>query len=115
MAKRARNKLINTAVGYVRRSTDKQEQSFPDQKKVITSYAADNGFKLSKFYIDDAISGTSTVKRKSFLKMLEDAESKLCEFKYMIYIWISWFCGIFRGSTCPGSIFLCSIVIATCP
>jgi DNA invertase Pin-like site-specific DNA recombinase len=67
MAKRAKNKLINTAVGYVRRSTDKQEQSIPDQKKAINDYAANNGFKLSKFYIDDAISGTSTVKMKYIL------------------------------------------------
>jgi site-specific DNA recombinase len=84
MAKRARNKLVNTAVGYVRRSTDKQEQSIPDQKKAIESYAAENGLKISKFYLDDAISGTSTVKRKAFLKMLKDAESNLCEFKYII-------------------------------
>ena len=46
----------NRAVGYVRRSTDRQEQSIPDQKKAIEAYAAESGFKLSKFYVDDAIS-----------------------------------------------------------
>ena len=59
----------NLAVGYVRRSTDRQEQSIDDQKKAIENYASENRLKLLKFYIDDAISGTSTVKRKA-LKFL---------------------------------------------
>jgi len=63
------------AVGYVRRSTDKQEQSIEDQKKALQTYAAEHGLRLSKFYIDDAISGTSTLGRRAFQQMMSDAQS----------------------------------------
>src|SRR5262249_2190660 len=62
------------AVGYLRRSTDRQEQSIPDQKKTVEAYAATNGLLLQQFYIDDAISGTSTIGRKAFRQMIEDAQ-----------------------------------------
>jgi DNA invertase Pin-like site-specific DNA recombinase len=48
-------------VGYVRRSTDKQEHSIEDQKKTISVYIAENGLRFLRFHIDDAISGTSTL------------------------------------------------------
>jgi len=54
----------STAVGYVRRSTDRQEQSIDDQKNILAKYAQDNGFRLDKFYVDDAISGTYTDQRQ---------------------------------------------------
>ena len=41
------------AVGYVRRSTDRQEQSIPDQKKALEAYAAEHGLRLGKYYVDD--------------------------------------------------------------
>ncbi|MHC4094288.1 MAG: recombinase family protein, partial [Planctomycetota bacterium] len=63
------------AVGYVRRSTDRQEQSIPDQKKAIEGYAAEHGLRLGQFYIDDAISGTSTIGRRAFQRMMADAQS----------------------------------------
>ena len=50
----------NHAAGYVRRSTDRQEQSIPDQKKALELYAVEHNLILVKFYIDDAISGAST-------------------------------------------------------
>ncbi|MFC1653025.1 recombinase family protein [Planctomycetota bacterium] len=66
----------STAVGYVRRSTDRQEQSIDDQKKAITSYASDHALRLHKFYVDDAISGTSVLHRQAFQQLIEDAQSK---------------------------------------
>jgi len=62
------------AVGYVRRSTDRQEQSIPDQKKAIETYAAEHDLRLVKFYVDDAISGTSTIGRRAFQQMIQDAQ-----------------------------------------
>ena len=65
----------NRAVGYVRRSTDRQEQSIPDQKNATSAYVAENGLRFLRFHIDDAISGTSTLGRRAFLQMIGDAES----------------------------------------
>jgi len=65
----------NGTVGYVRRSTDKQEQSIEDQKNAISAYIAENGLRFLRFYIDDAISGTSTLGRRAFQQMIKDAES----------------------------------------
>ena len=72
--------FVHNAVGYVRRSTDRQEQSIADQKLAIETYAAAHGLKLLRFYIDDAISGTNTSKRKAFLKMLTDAQKSPADF-----------------------------------
>ena len=62
------------AVGYLRRSTDRQEQSIDDQKRALEAYASEHGLRLGKFYIDDAISGTSTVGRRAFQQMMQDAQ-----------------------------------------
>ena len=51
------------AVGYLRRSTDRQEQSIPDQRKAIERYAAEHDLELARYFVDDAISGTSAVRR----------------------------------------------------
>src|SRR5947207_2050884 len=52
------------AVGYLRRSTDRQEQSIPDQRKAVEAYCEQHGLTLLRCYTDDAISGTSTVGRR---------------------------------------------------
>ncbi|MFB0556107.1 MAG: recombinase family protein [Phycisphaerae bacterium] len=65
----------NGTVGYVRRSTDKQEQSIEDQKNAISAYIAENGLRFLRFYIDNAVSGTSTLGRRAFRQMIRDAES----------------------------------------
>ena len=72
------------AVGYVRRSTDRQEQSIDDQKKALKQYAIEHNFRFMKYYVDDAISGTSTLKRRSFLQMIEDAQKKTRAFDIII-------------------------------
>jgi DNA invertase Pin-like site-specific DNA recombinase len=63
------------AVGYLRRSTDRQEQSIPDQRRAIEAFAATHGLRLIRFYTDDAISGTSTAERPAFQRMVADAKS----------------------------------------
>ena len=72
------------AVGYVRRSTDRQEQSIPDQKKALEAYTSEHGLHLVKFYIDDAISGTSTLGRRAFQQMIGDAESPTRRFDIIV-------------------------------
>jgi hypothetical protein len=79
-----RSNNTSTAVGYVRRSTDRQEQSINDQKNILVKYAEEQGIRLNKFYIDDAISGTYTLKRKAFLQMISDAERPSRKFDSII-------------------------------
>jgi len=72
------------AVGYLRRSTDRQEQSIPDQQRAVEAFAHEQGLHLLRCYIDDAISGTSTVGRRAFQQMIEDARSPSCDFGVVI-------------------------------
>jgi len=72
------------AVGYLRRSTDRQEQSIGDQRTALERYAQEHGFDLLDFYVDDAISGTSADERKAFLKLIADADAERCPFGYVL-------------------------------
>ncbi len=84
LRKEAGTRQNNRAVGYVRRSTDRQEQSIPDQKKAIETYAAEHDLSLVKFYTDDAISGTSTLGRRAFQQMVQDAQKSTKRFDRII-------------------------------
>ena len=94
MANRHSSKLI-AAVGYARRSTDLQERSIPDQQAYITKWAAEHGYRITKWFIDDAISGTSTKGRNDFDRMIDAAESG-CDFETILCYDISRFS---RGGT----------------
>ena len=72
------------AVGYLRRSTDRQEQSIPDQKKAVERYADENDLQLSRFFIDDAISGTDALRRPGFQEMVAQAQQKSRPFSYVV-------------------------------
>lgn len=72
------------AVGYLRRSTDRQEQSIGDQRKAIEAYAAQHGLNVLRFYTDDAISGTSTVNRHAFQQLMSDAKRRARDFDLII-------------------------------
>ncbi len=48
---------MKTAVIYLRRSTERQEQSIPDQRRHIQTHADRAGYEIVGEYLDDAISG----------------------------------------------------------
>jgi site-specific DNA recombinase len=74
------------AVAYLRRSTDRQEQSIGDQRKEVLRWAEQNGHEIVREYVDDAISGTSAEERPGFQQMIADA--KRGDFKAVI-VWNS--------------------------
>ena len=79
------------AVGYLRRSTDRQEQSIGDQRKAILRYAEEHGYEIVQWYVDDAISGTSADERKAFLQLIGDAGMPDCPFRYVLTYSVSRF------------------------
>jgi DNA invertase Pin-like site-specific DNA recombinase len=68
-------KTLIPAVGYARRSTDMQERSIPDQQAAVERWAAEHGYRVLRWYIDDAVSGTSARGRDAFEQMLKAAEN----------------------------------------
>jgi DNA invertase Pin-like site-specific DNA recombinase len=84
VTKRTRARRTRPSVGYVRRSTDRQEQSLGDQRRVIEAYAEEASYDLLDWYADDAISGAGADDRAAFLRMIHDAQQPGCPFKYVL-------------------------------
>lgn len=68
-------KKLIPAVGYTRRSTDTQERSIPDQQAFVERCAAQHGYAKKRWFIDDAMSGTSTKGRNAFEQLIATAEN----------------------------------------
>jgi DNA invertase Pin-like site-specific DNA recombinase len=67
---------MTKAIGYVRRSTDRQEESLDQQRTRLAEFAKVKGWQLVEVFADDAISG-SEMKRPGLDKLLQaiaDAE-----------------------------------------
>ena len=75
---------LRPAVGYLRRSTDRQDQSLGDQEAAIRHYADSNGFAIVRLYTDDAISGTSADNRPAFQRLIADAGNGHCDFRTVL-------------------------------
>ena len=84
MAKRTRYRPGGQAAGYCRRSTDRQEQSIGDQRKAIEAYAAEHGFTVVEWYIDDALSGAGVGDRGAFQEMIRDARRPNRPFSHVL-------------------------------
>ena len=61
---------MNRNVGYIRVSTDQQENSVLSQKEMIDNYSKLNGVKVDNYFIDFGISGKETIKRDKYLELM---------------------------------------------
>ena len=63
--------------GYVRVSTDKQEELSPDsQEKLLKEYAKKNNIILLQIFYEIGVSGRKANKRPQFQEMIASAKSK---------------------------------------
>ncbi|MGH9868612.1 MAG: recombinase family protein [Candidatus Polarisedimenticolia bacterium] len=61
---------------YLRRSTDRQEQSIDDQRSYLQRFATENDFEIVDEFVDDGISGTNADARGGFQRMIREAQGK---------------------------------------
>lgn len=75
-----RRRQTDTAALYMRLSRDDEIQgesnSITNQRKLLKKVAADMGYRKTKDYIDDGVSGT-TFNRPDFIKLTKDIEQGL--------------------------------------
>ena len=83
--------MTKHAAAYLRRSTDRQEQSIGDQRTAIERYATEHGFTIVREYVDDAISGADTKARKAFLQMIKEGTHRSAPFQYVLVYDVSRF------------------------
>ncbi|MDX1961593.1 MAG: recombinase family protein, partial [Pirellulales bacterium] len=68
------NTLI-PAVGYIRMSTDKQEDSPARQRKDIETLAQRQGYQITDWFEDHGMTGTESAKREDFQRLMKLAKS----------------------------------------
>ena len=63
---------MQQAIGYIRRSTDKQDESLDQQRAKLEAFAKSKGWALTTVYCDDAVSG-SDMNRPGLERLMDDA------------------------------------------
>lgn len=71
MAPRRKPRIAGRAVGYVRTSTDRQDNSVEDQRHRIAQYCAARGWDLAGVYVDEGVSGAKA-SRPALDRMVAD-------------------------------------------
>lgn len=77
------NEFVINAVGYVRCSTDMQDDSISQQKNEIQNFAQKNHLKIKRWYEDEGKSGTTFLNRPAFFNLKNDVEN-IADFKYIL-------------------------------
>lgn len=63
------------AVGYVRMSTDKQEDSPARQRRDIEALAKRQGYRIKTWYEDHGLTGTESLNRPEFQRLLKNTQA----------------------------------------
>ena len=58
-------------IGYIRVSTDKQDNSVETQKEMLCSYSKIHGIDIDNYFIDFGISGKETTRRKKYNELMD--------------------------------------------
>jgi len=66
---------LKPAVGYIRMSTDKQEDSPARQRRDIEALAERLGYRIISWYEDQGLTGTESANRPEFRRLLTNAKS----------------------------------------
>ena len=62
-------------IGYIRVSTDSQDNSVITQKEMIENYSKLKGIEIDDYFVDFGISGKNTIKREKYLELMEMVKS----------------------------------------
>jgi site-specific DNA recombinase len=65
---------LTPAVGYIRMSTDQQQDSSARQRRDITALADRQGYCIIDWYEDHGLTGTESTNRPKFQRLLQDAK-----------------------------------------
>ena len=65
------NEVKIMKIGYIRVSTDSQENSVITQREMIENYSNLKGIEIDKYFIDFGISGKNTIKREKYLELMD--------------------------------------------
>ena len=61
-------------IGYIRVSTDGQDNSVLTQREMIENYSKLKGIEIHDYFIDFGISGKNTIKREKYLELIRLVE-----------------------------------------
>jgi len=64
------NEVKMKNIGYIRVSTDSQDNSVITQKEMIQNYSKLKGIEIHDYFIDFGISGKNTIKREKYLELI---------------------------------------------
>lgn len=77
--------MKNKAAVYFRCSTNNQDKSISDQKRVISDYALSNNYEITTWYDkDEGKSGTSFDNRPDFMNMVNTVEKERNDFSFIL-------------------------------
>ncbi len=72
------------AAAYLRCSTDRQEQSIPDQKIALEAYALEEGLEVIRWFEDEGRSGTQEANRPAFQELIRIVENGQKDFQLIL-------------------------------
>ena len=63
--------MKKTTIGYIRTSTDRQDNSITLQTHQITDYCEKKNINLDELIVDEGLSGKDTKNRKGYNRIME--------------------------------------------